>query len=182
MYLIVALTALALYLFVTRRRLTKAYIFWSLLLVLYLTVALMDVVGFPTLAEWERMQRLGKSLFQPDVNWLPFSAGFDFSSSLNIVFFIPLGVALPVLWRRFTSLKATIIYGFGFSLLIEIAQLFTLHRQTDVNDLLMNTLGTLLGWLLVTKVFGWSATPQDDGENFDWVIYPTIAILSCFFF
>lgn len=37
--------------------------------------------------------------------------------------------------------------GFGLSLTIELAQLFTQYRATDVDDLITNTVGTLLGYL-----------------------------------
>ncbi|MGX6966565.1 VanZ family protein [Vagococcus teuberi] len=39
----------------------------------------------------------------------------------------------------------TFLVGLSFSLLIEIGQIFTMYRQTDVNDLLMNTLGVMIG-------------------------------------
>lgn len=63
----------------------------------------------------------------------------------NIIMFVPIGFCVPLLWRA--SGKATIAAGFFTSLLIEITQLF-LPRWTDIDDLILNTTGTLLGWLL----------------------------------
>ena len=37
-------------------------------------------------------------------------------------------------------------------MIIELSQLFN-RRVTDIDDLLMNTLGTLAGWLLLRKYF-----------------------------
>ena len=54
---------------------------------------------------------------------------------------------LPVFWERFLPFPRAVLFGFFTSLLIESLQIFTL-RATDVNDLMTNTLGTLLGWIL----------------------------------
>lgn len=66
---------------------------------------------------------------------------------LNVLLFVPLGMFLPFLWRKYRAAKATAAFGFGMSLAIETAQLFT-YRATDVNDLIANTAGAILGYLL----------------------------------
>ena len=63
----------------------------------------------------------------------------------NIIMFIPIGLFIPLLWNL--SNKKVIFIGFCFSLFIEIFQLF-LTRGTDVDDLILNTIGTILGLLL----------------------------------
>lgn len=35
---------------------------------------------------------------------------------------------------------------------IEIRQLFTGNRKTDINDLIMNTLGTIVGWVIFNAI------------------------------
>jgi len=60
----------------------------------------------------------------------------------NIILFIPFGLIIPLLWE--TSTKKTILIGFCSSLFIELCQLF-LARGTDVDDLILNTLGVFLG-------------------------------------
>lgn len=182
MPIIISLLILSIYLFLIRKRITKTYLAWSYLLTFYLTVALYEIVGFPNLQEWQRLSSVGESIFNPVINWIPFSQGVDLSSILNIVFFIPLGVALPVMWQGFNRATPTLIYGFLFSALIEFSQLFTLHRQSDINDFMMNTTGVLIGWCLHHYFFKWSAKSLDTTHDFDWLVYPTISILSCFFF
>ncbi len=66
---------------------------------------------------------------------------------LNIILFIPLGFMLPLIWNKYRSAKTTLLFGLGVSALIEISQIFTL-RATDVDDLITNTVGTLLGYLI----------------------------------
>ncbi len=91
----------------------------------------------------------GGMLLRPDeINLIPFSdwSSYNvFGMLMNVLLFLPLGVALPLLWKQGTSLGKTVLYGFTLSALIEFSQLFN-HRATDVNDLIMNTLGTLLGY------------------------------------
>ena len=73
----------------------------------------------------------------------------DFNNSiLNIVLFIPLGIFLPLYWEKFNSMKQTLLVGAAMSVIIEILQIFT-FRATDINDVIMNTLGTAIGYLIV---------------------------------
>ena len=63
----------------------------------------------------------------------------------NIILFIPFGFIIPTLWN--VSNKKVITIGFCSSLFIEVCQLF-LTRGTDVDDLILNTIGVCLGLLL----------------------------------
>lgn len=87
--------------------------------------------------------------FDPHYNITPFAYMFsDLTNTvLNVLLFVPLGFFLPVFWERFLPFPRAVLFGFFTSLLIESLQIFTL-RATDVNDLMTNTLGTLLGWIL----------------------------------
>lgn len=71
-------------------------------------------------------------------------------SLLNLVLFIPYGVLLYVLWGVHNE-KAVAWNGFSFSVLIELSQLFNI-RVTDIDDLILNTLGTVLGVVLLKRV------------------------------
>ena len=62
----------------------------------------------------------------------------------NIVMFMPFGLFVPLLWNR--SNKKVVLFGCLTSVSIEICQLF-LHRSTDIDDVLLNTTGVLLGLL-----------------------------------
>ncbi|SHH96477.1 VanZ family protein [Desulfosporosinus lacus] len=65
----------------------------------------------------------------------------------NILLFIPLGFMLPFIWKKYEVLRKTALSGIKFSLIIELSQLFN-RRITDIDDLLMNTLGALIGWVI----------------------------------
>ena len=63
----------------------------------------------------------------------------------NVVMFMPFGFFPPLLWR--VSGRKAVAVGFLSSLAVELTQLF-LPRWTDVDDLILNTLGAALGLLL----------------------------------
>lgn len=87
--------------------------------------------------------------FEVNLNWIPFVGFLDDLKNgiLNVLLFVPLGALLPLLWQKYRTVKDTVLFGFGMSLAIELLQMFT-FRATDVNDLITNTMGTLLGWFL----------------------------------
>lgn len=87
--------------------------------------------------------------FDPNFNFVPFQYMFsDFDNSfLNVLLFLPLGLCLPLFWIPYQKLHRTVLFGFGASLFIEVLQIFT-YRASDVNDLITNTAGTLVGWIL----------------------------------
>lgn len=119
----------------------------SFILYYYLYLLFGNIVGVPTLSELFRLSRLKEAVFNPNINLIPFSDGLSLSFILNIVLFVPLGFLCPILSRTYQSAKADILGGFFLSLFIEISQLFTLYRATDINDLITNILGAVVGYL-----------------------------------
>lgn len=67
----------------------------------------------------------------------------------NILLFVPLGFFVPLLWKPFHAQNKILRIGFLCSFAIEFLQMFC-GRMTDVDDLLTNTVGAVLGyWLLM---------------------------------
>ncbi|MEG0308932.1 MAG: VanZ family protein [Clostridium sp.] len=122
--------------------------FFGYLFIVYLIISLTQVVGFPSFHEWQRILRLNESIFNPNINLIPFKDGLEISAILNIIFFMPFGFLLPTLWRKYRTLWTTLYHGILFSMIIEISQLFVLHRAADINDLIMNIIGTICGWVI----------------------------------
>lgn len=131
------------------RRMVRIKKAGCLLFVVYLS-AVCSIVGFP-----------GITSLTVDItyNLIPFAdiaSGFERYielSLLNILLFLPLGILLPFLWKEFRSLKNIILFGAGLSFVIEVLQLFT-FRASDVDDLIMNTGGTVIGYGLITLCTG----------------------------
>lgn len=63
----------------------------------------------------------------------------------NLVWFVPLGLLLPVLTK---ARKATILWGLGLSLYIEVSQYVFGTGVSEVEDLILNTAGTGIGYLI----------------------------------
>lgn len=160
-------------------------------LILYLVISLKDIVGFPTLSDLERKVMLGGPIFDPVLNFIPLSSGIEISTILNIIFFMPFGFLLPTLWNKFRKFIPTVFVGFIFSLIIEVGQLFTI-RATDVDDLIMNTLGTILGFILFkilsiifkklsNKTMVEEYNKKDSIIKYGPYLYIGIAVISVFF-
>ena len=105
----------------------------------YLT-SVLALVGFPNIislkVEWT-------------VNTIPFVYMInDFiNACLNVLLFVPFGFFLPVLWKEFRNAKKLFTAGFAMTSFIEIAQIFT-GRTTDIDDIITNIAGTLIGYLI----------------------------------
>lgn len=71
----------------------------------------------------------------------------------NLVLLVPLGIFLPLLFpksRKFTVILAT---GFLVTLSIEIFQLLLRFRVFDIDDLIINTIGVMLGYGLFKLLY-----------------------------
>lgn len=90
----------------------------------------------------------------PFVNLLEYDSKRDLLLNLigNVTMFIPTGIMTPLIYRKLDSFKKTMLTGVGISLAIEIIQLPFAVRASDVDDLILNTVGCLLGvgilWLI----------------------------------
>lgn len=116
------------------------------LLMFYLLIMLKEVIGFPSISNWQRVLNVQGNIFDPNISLIPFVNGILHSDYLNVVMFIPLGFFLPLMWRKYHNGFETIKFGFYLSLFIELSQLFTRFRATDINDLITNMIGAAVGW------------------------------------
>lgn len=64
----------------------------------------------------------------------------------NIFAFSPLGFFLPLLFKSCKRLKISILISLCVSLFIEIVQLIFYLGTCDIDDLILNVLGSLLGY------------------------------------
>ena len=64
----------------------------------------------------------------------------------NAAMFIPGGIVLPIVYRQLNGFGKTVAAGALISLCIEILQLPFPSRASDIDDLILNTLGTAVGY------------------------------------
>ena len=69
----------------------------------------------------------------------------------NIVLFIPFGMMLPRIFPKFRHFGKFLLCCLLTILAVEISQLFTLLGSFDVDDVILNLLGMISGFLLVRK-------------------------------
>ncbi len=72
----------------------------------------------------------------------------------NILMFMPLGFLLPMVSNQKQRVAPVVFSGFLCSLSIELMQLF-LGRGTDIDDVILNTFGGFLGFLIFVMVSKW---------------------------
>ena len=88
------------------------------------------------------------------VNLVPFMNLLDYDIKkeliLNIIgnfaMFIPTGIMTPLIYKNLNGLKRTLLTGVILSLVIEVIQLPFAVRASDVDDLILNTAGCLVGY------------------------------------
>lgn len=96
------------------------------------------------------------------LNLMPFVYLFDYPELKdallnligNVAMFIPLGIVWPSVFPKLDTHWKIIAAGAGASLCIEILQLPFFARSSDIDDLILNSAGYLIGygiWLLARK-------------------------------
>ncbi|MCG7386413.1 VanZ family protein [Paenibacillus sp. ACRRY] len=158
-----------------RQRKSKHKILWIAVLIiyLYLLTKLILFKGGPVDFEVVRVQLMA-FLHQPDlihtrtVNLTPFQEiSRDWNSlSLhrpgtaihlvgNVMAFIPLGMFIPMLMgNKLLSGANVFLSSLLLSLVYEVTQLLTGMGIFDVDDLMLNTLGGVIGYILFTMALG----------------------------
>ena len=66
----------------------------------------------------------------------------------NVTMFIPVGLVWPFCFKELNTLKKALLAGVCFPLLIEITQIPFYSRCSDVDDIILNTTGFLIGALI----------------------------------
>ena len=66
----------------------------------------------------------------------------------NIICFLPFGFFVPVQFKKMRHGISTAIATFVFSLLVESFQLVFKIGSFDVDDIMLNTLGGILGYIM----------------------------------
>ncbi len=70
----------------------------------------------------------------------------------NVVMFIPLGFFLALLWKRLRRVLPHLVTTAAIITAVELIQLFTLRGSADIDDLILNVIGSAIGYLLYLLV------------------------------
>jgi len=66
----------------------------------------------------------------------------------NLVMLLPLGIYIPLLFSKFSGFLKVFIICLLVSISIELMQLITSVRSTDIDDVILNTSGAIVGYVL----------------------------------
>ena len=76
----------------------------------------------------------------------------------NIAIFVPAGLLMPFIFKKTQRFLWAVLGGFLFTLCIETLQLILVlasmsYRKFDVDDLILNTLGAVIGYIIYRIIF-----------------------------
>lgn len=129
------------------------------LFLLYIII-LLRITLFKQASMYNLFAAIGAS--ERTISFIPFKSIFDMIStdiSLirilenvlgNIIIFIPFGLLLPIILKK--KNKNIVLSGVILSALIEILQFIFGLGSTDIDDLLLNTIGVIIGYLLCITI------------------------------
>lgn len=95
--------------------------------------------------------------FHNTYNYIMGSESFNLSIILyntlgNILLFVPLGIFLTFIFSRFRTFPKVMMIGFTVTVSIELLQFFLQLGQFDIDDILLNTIGALLGYFVYMSI------------------------------
>ena len=96
---------------------------------------------------------ISRNAFVNEVSLIPFSSFFQAqvesemyrSMFMNVMLFVPLGVTLSSFGRKKYNIKIILAYTISLSILIESGQYVFHLGRCETDDVIMNTLGAVLG-------------------------------------
>ena len=71
----------------------------------------------------------------------------------NTLLFVPLGFFLPLCFRKLRGFFKTLFTAAAIMTVVELLQLFTLRGYADIDDLILNLLGTAVGYGLFRLMY-----------------------------
>lgn len=68
----------------------------------------------------------------------------------NLLMFVPMGMSLPALFNeKFNKLWKVIFFVITLVIIIEITQFITFTGSADIDDLILNTIGAIIGYGII---------------------------------
>lgn len=82
-----------------------------------------------------------------------FNSNYVFDNTVgNIALFIPLGIFLPFLFKKYRKFSELAAAGILISFMVEAIQIILRIGQFDIDDIILNSLGAVIGYLLFKTI------------------------------
>lgn len=133
----------------TRREALLSLVYICIAVIARFTLYPFETVSEPLVFNVSRIFPLNLNLI-PFVNILKHDSAAKAALNIcgNIAMFIPVGVIWPLVFKELSTPLPAIAAGAGFSLFIELIQLPFRSRVTDIDDVILNTLGFVIGYVI----------------------------------
>lgn len=135
----------------------KQYRLMKLIILLFFYIylyCLINITQFPIFTSDGMEECFGGKNIIYSFNLIPFVHAFHITSLYNIIATVPMGFLIPMIIRNTLSIKQASILGLFTGISLECGQLaqliiigYTL-RRIDVDDLICNTIGVILGYVI----------------------------------
>ena len=83
----------------------------------------------------------------------------------NIAMFVPLGFLLPCIADRFAKLKFTLSGAVLLAFVLEALQLLTLRGSFDIDDIILRSVGAMLGFAVWHIIFRFLRAPIPQAQR-----------------
>lgn len=134
---------------------TLKFIWWIYIILLFLIVIVKFKGSFAQLEN-----KINATPFGANCNIIPFDTVkmlIDYYSEGwarlnifgNIIPFMPFGFFLPLAFRKMNKFRFVFICGLSFVLFAEIFQFFTRLGSFDIDDIFLNMIGIISGYLIM---------------------------------
>jgi len=103
--------------------------------------------------------------YKPFVFLKQFYPGYKLNIFGNIAMFIPFGFTLPFSFKKLNNVIKVTLVGVLYTFFIEISQLPLYQRRTDIDDVILNTIGVFIGavvYFAVKAIYGYHRDVDKD--------------------
>ncbi|ALS29429.1 VanZ-like protein [Paenibacillus sp. 32O-W] len=95
--------------------------------------------------------------FKNTIEYVTGSARFNLDIIINntlgnVLVFLPFGIFLPLLFKKCKSLSKVVVASVSISFSIEVLQLVLKIGQFDIDDVILNVMGSIIGFLLIKSI------------------------------
>lgn len=150
---------------IVKNSLIVLFVVYILLLFLVLLFKYPTTMVSDTIARW----RAGEEVVRMEPQLVPFETVVQYVKNVhslndwfiknlacNLIMFIPYGFLIPAFWKNVhhRGLKI-VISGCILSIVIEVLQYITAFGQMDIDDVILNTLGVVIGYELFRLIKYW---------------------------
>ena len=107
-------------------------------------IEMCNIIPFKTIFEY--FQRIMEHTINTDIVVM--------NLSVNLILFLPMGMAIPVLFdKKINKFWKFLLFLIFITFLVEIIQFITLSGSTDIDDIILNTIGGCIGYGIVQLKF-----------------------------